>query len=102
MAIIWLMIVNIVSGWWLSPTPLKNHGVKVSWDDEIPNWMGKNVPNHQTGMVHLHKSSFLREFSERIAGEIFGICFAVWNLEIDSTYWTLMNGEWWLTLVHDC
>jgi len=24
-------------GWWLSPTPLKNHGVKVSWDDDIPN-----------------------------------------------------------------
>ena len=21
------------------PTPLKNNGVKVSWDDEIPNWM---------------------------------------------------------------
>jgi len=26
-----------MTGWWLSPTPLKNHGVKVSWDDEIPN-----------------------------------------------------------------
>ena len=25
------------TGWWLSPTPLKNHGVKVSWDDDIPN-----------------------------------------------------------------
>ena len=24
-----------------SPTPLKNDGVKVSWDDDIPNWMGK-------------------------------------------------------------
>jgi len=22
---------------WLSPTPLKNDGVKVSWDDDIPN-----------------------------------------------------------------
>ena len=21
------------------PTPLKNDGVKVSWDDDIPNWM---------------------------------------------------------------
>ena len=26
----------MVSGWWLSPTPLKNDGVKVSWDDDIP------------------------------------------------------------------
>ena len=31
------------------PTPLKNHGVKVSWDDDIPNWMEKkHVPNHQS------------------------------------------------------
>ena len=31
------------------PTPLKNHGVKVSWDDDIPNiWKNKiDVPNHQ-------------------------------------------------------
>ena len=34
--------------WWLIiwlvvylPTPLKNDGVKVSWDDDIPNWMEK-------------------------------------------------------------
>ena len=33
---------NLVAG---RPTPLKNDGVKVSWDDEIPNMMGKNVPN---------------------------------------------------------
>jgi len=25
------------AGWWFSPTPLKNDGAKVSWDDEIPN-----------------------------------------------------------------
>ena len=24
------------------PTPLKNDGVKVSWDDDIPNMMGKS------------------------------------------------------------
>ena len=36
MVIIWLMMVhnNLVGG---IPTPLKNHGVKVSWDDDIPN-----------------------------------------------------------------
>ena len=29
-----------IAGWWLSPTPLKNDGAKVSWDDfSIPNWM---------------------------------------------------------------
>ena len=27
---------NLVGGWWFQPTPLKNDGVKVSWDDEIP------------------------------------------------------------------
>ena len=25
------------TGWWLLLAPLKNDGVKVSWDDEIPN-----------------------------------------------------------------
>jgi hypothetical protein len=24
-----------ISGWWFFATPLKNHAVKVSWDDEI-------------------------------------------------------------------
>ena len=34
---------RITSGWWLSPTPLKNHGVSfVSWDGDIPNMMGKS------------------------------------------------------------
>jgi len=34
----------------LSPTPLKNDGVKVSWYDDIPNiWKDKiHVPNHQS------------------------------------------------------
>ena len=27
-----------IAGWWLSPTHLKNDGLKVSWDDDIPNW----------------------------------------------------------------
>ena len=31
------------SGWWFQPTPLKNDGVKVSWDDDIPNWMEKKT-----------------------------------------------------------
>ena len=29
--------------WWLSPTPLKNIWVKVSWDDDIPNWMENHI-----------------------------------------------------------
>ena len=29
------------AGWWLSPTPLKNDGVKVSWDYDIPNCFWK-------------------------------------------------------------
>jgi hypothetical protein len=30
------------SGWWFQPTPLKNDGLKVSWDDDIPNMMGQS------------------------------------------------------------
>ena len=40
MVIIWLMMVNHNLIYWLVvgiPTPLKNDGVKVIWDDEIPN-----------------------------------------------------------------
>ena len=40
MVIIWLMMVNNLVGG--IPTPLKNDGVKVSWDDDIPNIMGKS------------------------------------------------------------
>ena len=38
--------IYLVGGW---PTPLKNDGAKVSWDDDIPNvWKNKShVPNHQ-------------------------------------------------------
>ena len=38
---LWLMYVEpTYSGWWLSPTPLKN--MKVNWGDDIPN-IWKNV-----------------------------------------------------------
>ena len=41
---------NLVGG---IPTPLKNDGVKVSWDDDIPNiWKMKHVPNHQP-VIHM-------------------------------------------------
>jgi hypothetical protein len=33
---------NLISGWWFQPTPLKNDGVSNSWDDDIPNMMGKS------------------------------------------------------------
>jgi len=42
------------TGWWLTNAPLKNHGVKVSWDDDIPIYVyiiyiqiKIPVPNHQ-------------------------------------------------------
>ena len=30
--------ISIISGWWFQPTPLKNDGVNVSWDDEKFPW----------------------------------------------------------------
>jgi len=46
-----LINVDLVGGF--NPTPLKNDGQLVSWDDEIPNiWKNKiHVPNHQPVMV---------------------------------------------------
>ena len=46
------------------PTPLKNDGVKVSWDDEIPNIWKKNpsVPNHQPNNI-VNQSESLINFA---------------------------------------
>ena len=43
------------------PTPLKNDGVKVSWDDDIPNiWKNKiHVPNHQLVNVTIQEYTLL-------------------------------------------
>ena len=60
------------AGWWLSPTPLKNDGVKVSWDHDLSPIYGKmkNVPNHQPvlfpgGTVVVDKS--LNDVSQKTA-----------------------------------
>ena len=44
-----------VGGWYI-PTPLKNDGLKVSWDDDIPNiWKNKiHVPNHQPVYIYIY------------------------------------------------
>jgi hypothetical protein len=43
------------TGWWLTnpgPTPLKNDGVKVSWDYDIPNiWKGKKCSKPPTRII---------------------------------------------------
>ena len=48
------------TGWWLSPTPLKN--MNVSWDDSSQLWNNKiHVPSHQaTNMLYTKKSKKLR------------------------------------------
>jgi len=42
---------------WLvvEPTPLKNDGLKVSWDDDIPNWMEKQKMFQTTNQMIFHK-----------------------------------------------
>ena len=52
-----------MAGWWFQPTPLKNDGVKVSWDDDIPNWMES------------HKIPWLKSAPTRIIRLIFVYCF---------------------------
>jgi hypothetical protein len=39
-------ITKCSSGWWGLPTPMKN--IKVSWDDDIPNMLGKIKAMFQT------------------------------------------------------
>ena len=47
----WRMHNEIIYIWLVvePPTPLRNDGVKVSWDDDIPNWMESHrIPWFQT------------------------------------------------------
>ena len=46
-----------ISGWWFQPTPLKNHGVKVSWDYDIPNWM-ESHKIHSKRPIRIYLSIF--------------------------------------------
>ena len=38
------LFMNQINGGWTA-TPLKNDGVKVRWDDDIPNWMESHNPD---------------------------------------------------------
>jgi hypothetical protein len=46
-----MKLISMISGWWFQPTPLKNDGVKVSWDDYSQYMEKIRVPNHQPGEV---------------------------------------------------
>ena len=39
----YIYITTIVSGWWLSPTPLKNHGVRQWVSDDIQHIMENKI-----------------------------------------------------------
>ena len=62
-------------------TPLKNDGVKVSWDDDIPNiWKNNpNVPNHQpVPSNHLNPMHLVRFTGGRVLLEAQGLGKAWW------------------------
>ena len=53
-----------LTGWWLSPTPLKN--MKVSWDYEIPKWENQNhVPNQKMAMGNLLHNFWPTKFNKQ-------------------------------------
>ena len=52
--ILYIYIYVYIPGWWFQPTPLKNDGVKVSWDDDIPTiWKNNNClrPPNSSGCL---------------------------------------------------
>jgi hypothetical protein len=53
-------MVNI-SGWWFFATPLKNDGVKVSWDDKIPH-ICKTIQMFQTT-----NQEYVREYPHKLS-----------------------------------
>ena len=48
-----------VTGWWLSPTPLKNDGVSNGWDDENPN-VWKVLESHKIHVLNHQPGKFTR------------------------------------------
>ena len=106
--IIWLVA-------YLLPTPLKKHGVKVSWDDDIPNWMESHNPFHGSShhqpvyiypiLSHLYKYidmgssgntvSPLEGLSRGYASEVcFGVCFGGMLrglLRVNFITWNLLH-----------
>jgi len=53
-----------MAGWWYTtkPTPLKNDGVRTSWDDDYSQLNGqiKNVPNHQPDKIRGYHGDIMR------------------------------------------
>ena len=50
----YIYIYIYIPGWWFQPTPLKNDGVKVGWDDDIPTiWTNNNClkPPNSSGCL---------------------------------------------------
>ena len=48
-----------MAGWWFQPTPLKNDGVKVSWDNQIPFPTVKLESHSSNSMVPKHQPDIL-------------------------------------------
>ena len=48
-----------MAGWWFQPTPLKDDGVNVSWDDEIPNYIWKVIQNSMVPVTTNQISSLI-------------------------------------------
>ena len=89
-------------GWWL-----KNDGVKVSWDDDIPIWniwkvikMYKHVPKHQPNVsIEWHISHvYRRGFQDSISGTYpkcdYWVDVHSWTNRLDTNVSGLQNTIW--------
>jgi hypothetical protein len=65
-----------LSGWWFFATPLKKYGF-VSWDDEIPNMMGKMKLMFQT-------TNQLVRFLELLQAPVFGKTYHYFQTEVGN------------------
>ena len=93
MVITWLMMVNTNMVGSFSPTPLKNDGVKVSWDDEIPNiWNHKQMFQTTNQLLSPLKLSF--SLLESIAFRP-GF-FSVWGSRQKCETWVYTPHSFWL------
>ena len=105
-----MVIIPIITGWWFFATPLKNDGVKVSWDDDIPNIVWKKIiqmfqATNQINMFSVGYISYTCFY--RICYNLFfvtvhpwGKPWNAWYRQVITTMWGFLPAEWTMTISH--
>ena len=83
-----ILHIMLVGGW---PTPLKNDGVKVNWDDGIPNWM----ENHKIPWFQSTNQYRMIHKSRNTTGYLTNILLIKHSYKPHEPSWSNQSNLWW-------